>query len=151
MNGWLVAAAVLLVGAVGPTVPAVATGPLRRRVGAQNHATALICLVLLLLAQGFARPSYVDTALVLSLLGPAGTLVYARLLGPDLKDDPPRGRIADRCSLVATVAVVLWLCVAAGPGRAAVKLLVTGALLVVGNQVASRALRENEPEADDDD
>ncbi|WP_242433788.1 MrpF/PhaF family protein [Streptomyces sp. CB01580] len=59
--------------------------------GAQNFATLLICLVLLLLAQGFARPSYGDAALVLALLGPAGTLVHARLLGPELPAASHRG------------------------------------------------------------
>jgi hypothetical protein len=36
--------------------------------------------------------------------------------------------------------VVLAPCVATGPSRAMVKLLVTGALLIGGNLVASRAL-----------
>lgn len=35
---------------------------------------------------------------------------------------------------------MLALCVAAGPGRAMVKLLVTGALLIGGNVIAARAL-----------
>lgn len=68
----------------------VSTGPLRRRVVAQNQATLLVCLALLLLAQGFGRSSaYTDLALVLAVLGPVGTLVYARLLADDLADDPP--------------------------------------------------------------
>ncbi|MFF8712782.1 monovalent cation/H+ antiporter complex subunit F [Streptomyces sp. NPDC015184] len=139
MNPWLLVASALLV-LIGFTVVAAATGPLARGAGAQNLATLLICLVLLLLAQGFARPSYGDAALVLALLGPAGTLVYARLLGPEL-----RGAAHHRFVWLWTPAlvavVVLPLCAAAGPGRAAVKLLVTGVLLVGGNLVGTDALR----------
>ncbi|MER6012576.1 MrpF/PhaF family protein [Streptomyces bluensis] len=35
----------------------------------------------LLTAQGYARSSYTDLALVLAVIGPAGTLVFARFLG----------------------------------------------------------------------
>lgn len=38
-------------------------------------------LVLLLLAQGYARTSYVDVALLLALLSFAGSMVFARFLG----------------------------------------------------------------------
>ncbi|WP_239158070.1 monovalent cation/H+ antiporter complex subunit F [Streptomyces sp. SID13726] len=69
----------LLAGGVGATVWGVATGPLRRRVVAQNLCTAFACPALLLLSQGYDRPSYVDLALVLALLGPVGTLVLAVL------------------------------------------------------------------------
>ncbi|MEU3215714.1 monovalent cation/H+ antiporter complex subunit F [Streptomyces sp. NPDC006971] len=140
LNPWLLSGALLLVLA-GCTVVAATTGSLARRAGAQNFATLLICLVLLLLAQGFARPSYSDAALVLALLGPAGTLVYARLLGPELPATTHRGRFTDLAAVLLTFAVVLPLCVAAGPGRAAAKLLVTGILLLVGNLVGSSALR----------
>ncbi|MER5745011.1 monovalent cation/H+ antiporter complex subunit F [Streptomyces sp. NPDC002225] len=139
MNLWLVLAAALLV-VTGFTVIAATTGPLARGAGAQNFATLLICLVLLLLAQGFARPSYGDAALVLALLGPAGTLVYARLLGTELRG-AARHRFAWLWTPALVAAVVLPLCAATGPGRAAAKLLVTGALLVVGNLVGTDALR----------
>ncbi|MEU3184148.1 monovalent cation/H+ antiporter complex subunit F [Streptomyces sp. NPDC006923] len=144
MNGWLVAAAALLVAGAGPAVVCVATGPVRRRVVAQNTATLTVCLVLLLLAQGYGRSAYTDSALVLALLGPAGTLIYARLFAGELRDDPPRGRAVDALSVLsagAAAAVVLPLCVVTGPGRALVKLLVIGVLLVAGNQVSERALR----------
>ncbi|WSQ97309.1 monovalent cation/H+ antiporter complex subunit F [Streptomyces sp. NBC_01210] len=147
MNMWLTAAAVLLVCGVGPAVRGAAAGPMGRRVIVQNLATLLVCLIVLLLAQGYERPSYVDIGLVLALLGPAGTLVYARLLGPDIHDDPSWRRATDRLAMIATPLVVLPLCVAAGPGRAAVKLLVVGALLMAGNRVASRALGGPSPEA----
>ncbi|MEV6795800.1 MrpF/PhaF family protein [Streptomyces sp. NPDC051320] len=146
MNGWLAAAAALLLCGVGPALWGVATGPVRRRVVAQNLATLLTCLVLLLLAQGYHRTAYVDLGLVLSLLGPVGTLVYARLLADELADDPPRSSRTTRPAVVATLLVVLPLCVATGPGRATVKLLVTGALLIAGNVVASRALDDPIPE-----
>jgi multisubunit Na+/H+ antiporter MnhF subunit len=147
MNFWLLAAAVLLVGGVGPAVRGVASGPMGHRVVAQNMATLLVCLAVLLLAQGYERPAYVDVGLVLALLGPAGTLVYARLLEPEIHDDPSWRRGADLFAMIATPLVVLPLCVAAGPGRAAVKLLVIGALLMAGNRIASRALSGRSREA----
>ncbi|WLW50019.1 monovalent cation/H+ antiporter complex subunit F [Streptomyces sp. YU58] len=140
MNGWILAATVALGAGAAATLWGVATGPLRRRVVAQNLSTALACLVLLLLAQGYDRPSYVDLALVLALLGPVGTLVFARLLADDLAEDPPRGWGPAYAVAGAGAAVVTALCVATGPSRASAKLLVVGALLIGGNVVASRAL-----------
>lgn len=140
MNGWLLAAALVLGGGVGATLWGVATGPLRRRVVAQNLSTALACPGLLLLAQGYDRPAYVDLALVLALLGPVGTLVFARLLADELAADPPYPRGLTWVTAGLGAAVVLALCAAAGPSRETVKLLVTGVLLIGGNLVASRAL-----------
>jgi multisubunit Na+/H+ antiporter MnhF subunit len=145
VNGWLAAAAALLVCGVGPALAGVATGPVRRRVVAQNMATLLVCLVLLLLAQGYARSSYLDAALVLALLGPAGTLIYARLFVEELREDPPRGRRWEAVSAVLCAAVVLPLCGVTDPGRATVKLIVIGAILVAGNLVSSYALRAGAP------
>ncbi|UNO38832.1 MrpF/PhaF family protein [Streptomyces sp. MST-110588] len=143
MNGWSAAAVALLLVGVAPAVWGAAGGPVRRRVLAQNVATPAGCLVLLLLAQGYERPAYADLALVLAVLGPAGTLVFARLLEDELAADPPRGRVARALTpLVATAAalVVLPLCLATDPGRATVKTLVIGALLVAGNVLSTRAL-----------
>ncbi|WP_331447041.1 monovalent cation/H+ antiporter complex subunit F [Streptomyces xanthochromogenes] len=140
MNGWLVAATVLLAVGFGPVVWGVATGPLERRVVAQNFGTSVVCLVLLLLSQGYARPSYVDLALVLAVLGPAGTLVYARLFAEDLNDDPPHAHALTVVAASAAVVVVVAMCLATGAGRATVKLVLIGALLVAGNVIASRAL-----------
>ncbi|MGF0176494.1 monovalent cation/H+ antiporter complex subunit F [Streptomyces sp. Marseille-Q5077] len=140
MNGWLLAATVVLGGGVGATAWGVATGPLRRRVVAQNLSTALACPGLLLLAQGYDRPAYVDLALVLALLGPVGTLVCARLLTGELADDPPRAWGLTWAAAGLGAAVVLALCVAEGPSRAMLKVLLTGALLIGGNIVASHAL-----------
>ncbi|MET9760841.1 monovalent cation/H+ antiporter complex subunit F [Streptomyces sp. NPDC006372] len=140
MNGWVLAATSTLGTGLTGALWGVATGPLRRRVVAQNLSTAVACPGLLLLAQGYGRPSYVDLALVLALLGPVGTLVFARLLGDELAEDPPRARIATWAAAGFGVVVVLALCAVTGPGRAMAKLLVTGALLVGGNLLASRAL-----------
>ncbi|MEU6478768.1 monovalent cation/H+ antiporter complex subunit F [Streptomyces sp. NPDC047017] len=140
MNGWLLAAAVILAVGLGTTLWGVATGPLRRRVVAQNLSTALVCPGLLLLAQGYHRTSYVDLALLLALLGPVGTLVFARLLAGELAGDRPRAWGLTWAAAGLGTAVVLVLCVVTGPGRAMVKLLVVGALLVGGNLIASRAL-----------
>ncbi|WP_039934346.1 monovalent cation/H+ antiporter complex subunit F [Streptomyces viridochromogenes] len=140
MNGWILAATLTLGTGLAAALWGVATGPLRRRVVAQNLSTAVACPGLLLLAQGYDRPSYVDLALVLALLGPVGTLVFARLLGDELAENPPRARIATGAAAGFGAVVVLALCVVTGPGRATAKLLVTGALLIGGNLLASRAL-----------
>ncbi len=140
MNGWTLTAAIALGAGVGATVWGAATGPLRRRVVAQNLSSAVACPGLLLLAQGFGRTSYVDLALLLALLGPVGTLVFARLLADHLTEDPPRAWGVTLAVAGYGAVVVLVLCAVTGPGRAMVKLLVIGALLISGNLVASRAL-----------
>ncbi|WP_329461569.1 MrpF/PhaF family protein [Streptomyces sp. NBC_01431] len=145
MNGWLAAAAALLVAGLGPVVWGVATGSLGRRVVAQNFATSAVCLVMLLLSQGYTRPAYVDLALVLAVLGPAGTLVYARLLADELNDDPPHANLLTALAASATAVVVVATCVATGPGRAMVKLVLIGVLIVAGNVIASRALAGGYP------
>ncbi|MFG2290397.1 monovalent cation/H+ antiporter complex subunit F [Streptomyces sp. NPDC048595] len=143
MNGWTAAGTALLLCGVTPAAYGAASGPVGRRVPAQNLATTLLALVFLLLAQGFRRTAYVDTALVLCVLGPAGTLLYVRLLADRVAADPPRPRTlraTTGLNYLAVVAVVVPLCLAAGPGRAALKLLVIGALLALGSRVAGRAL-----------
>ncbi|MER5748713.1 monovalent cation/H+ antiporter complex subunit F [Streptomyces sp. NPDC002088] len=140
MNGWLLAATTVLAGGVGASLWGVATGPLRRRVVAQNLSTAVACSALLLLAQAYDRPAYVDLALVLALLGPVGTLVFARLLADELTGDPPRAWGVTWAAAGLGAVVVLVLCAATGPSRAMAKLLVIGALLIGGNVIASRAL-----------
>jgi multisubunit Na+/H+ antiporter MnhF subunit len=129
-----------LAGGLGTALWGVATGPLRRRVVAQNLSSAVACPGLLLLSEAYDRPSYVDLALVLALLGPVGTLVFARLLADELADDPPRAWGVTWAAATLAATVVLVLCAVTGPSRAMVKLLVVGALLIGGNVVASRAL-----------
>ncbi|MBL1099289.1 monovalent cation/H+ antiporter complex subunit F [Streptomyces coffeae] len=143
MNGWIAAGAALLACGVAPAAGCAATGPVRRRVPAQNLTSTFLSLVFLLLAQGFHRTAYTDTALVLSVLGPAGTLLYVRLLADELADRPPRPRVlrtVTTLSYLAVPAVLLPLCFITGPGRAMGKLLVIGALLVCGSWSAARAV-----------
>ncbi|MGW4276276.1 monovalent cation/H+ antiporter complex subunit F [Streptomyces sp. SID10815] len=140
MNGWLLAATAVLAVGLGAGLWGVSTGPLGRRVTAQNLSTAMVCPGLLLLAQGYGRTSYVDLALLLALLGPVGTLVFARLLADELADDPPRAWGLTWAAAAVGAVVVTVLCAVAGPGRAMVKLLLIGALLIGGNLMASRAL-----------
>jgi len=160
VNGWILAATVVLAGGGAAVLWGVTSGPMSRRVVAQNLATSVACPALLLLAQGYDRPAYVDLALLMALLGPIGTLVFARLLAVDLAGDRPRaGRESPACrandgnfasgpaawgptwaAAALGAGVVVAVCVATGPGRAMVKLLVTGALLIGGNVIASRAL-----------
>lgn len=146
MNGWLVTAGVVLGGGGAATMYGVATGPLRRRVVAQNLFTAIACPGLLLLSQAYDRPAYVDLALVLALLGPVGTLVFARLLADELAADPPSARGPTLAAAALTAVVVPVLCAAVGPSREMLKLLVVGVLLIVGNVVASRALSGGFPQ-----
>ncbi len=140
MNGWLVAAAVLLAGGLGPGLWGASRGSPGRRVVAQNMATLLLCLLFLLLAQGFGRTAYVDLALVVCVLGPAGTLVFAKLLADEITETPPGTRLLTPVTLIATPLTVIPMCVAAGPGRSTVKLLVIGALLIAGGFVTTASL-----------
>ncbi|MFF7970092.1 monovalent cation/H+ antiporter complex subunit F [Streptomyces sp. NPDC007905] len=140
MNGWILAATVVLGAGGAAALWGVATGPLPRRAVAQNLATSVVCPALLLLSEGYGRPSYVDLALLMALLGPVGTLVFARLLADELEDDQPRAWGLTWTAAGLSAVVVVAVCVATGPGRAMAKLLVIGALLIAGNVIASRAL-----------
>lgn len=136
-DGWLVAALVP-VAALAPVLWRVARGAPRDRLVAQNLAQLLAALALLLAAQGFGRPAYLDTALLLSVLAPAGTLVYARFLG-----GVPPAPVVRWTALAGVPATVLPLCVATGPGRQSVKLLVIGALLLAGCLATSSGSQES--------
>jgi multisubunit Na+/H+ antiporter MnhF subunit len=140
VNGWILAATVVLAGGGAAALWGVTTGPMARRVVAQNLTTSVLCPTLLLLSQGYSRPAYVDLALLLALLGPIGTLVFARTLSDDLEGQQASAWGLTYAAAGLGAAVVVALCVATGPGRAMVKLLVIGALLIGGNLVASRAL-----------
>ncbi|MEU1010051.1 MrpF/PhaF family protein [Streptomyces sp. NPDC005890] len=139
MNGWILAATVDLGGGGAAALWGVATGPPARRMIAQNLTTSVVCPALLLLAQGYGRPAYVDLALLLALLGPVGTLVFARLLSDELARRPSAWGLTWAAAGLGAV-VVVALCVAGGPGRSMVKLLLTGTLVIGGNLIASRAL-----------
>ncbi|MFG2357144.1 monovalent cation/H+ antiporter complex subunit F [Streptomyces sp. NPDC048521] len=140
MNGWILAATVELGGGGAAALWGVTTGPTARRVIAQNLTTSAVCPALLLLSQGYGRPSYVDLALLLALLGPVGTLVFARLLSDELERERSSAWGLTWTAAGLGAVVVVALCVATGPGRAMVKLLVIGALLIGGNVIAARAL-----------
>lgn len=83
MNAWLVAAAALSALGLTPCVWWVCRGEPQERLAALNLASTLLAALLALISQGFGRTSYIDMALVLSVLGPAGTLVFARFLGAE--------------------------------------------------------------------
>ncbi|MCH6160675.1 monovalent cation/H+ antiporter complex subunit F [Streptomyces marispadix] len=125
-EGWLIAAALPSL-CLAPVLWYVATGAPARRLVALNLAQLLVAIALLLSAQGFRRPDFLDLALVLAVLAPAGTLVYARFLG-GLRP----ARVVRWTALVGVPASVVPLCVTAGPGRQAVKVLVIGGLLLAG-------------------
>jgi multisubunit Na+/H+ antiporter MnhF subunit len=140
VNGWILAAAVEIGGAGTAALWGVTTGAPGRRVVAQNMTTSALCPALLLLSQGYGRPAYVDLALLLALLGPIGTLVFARLLSGELERERPSAWGLTWTAAALSAVVVAAVCVPTGPGRAMVKLLVIGALLITGNVIASRAL-----------
>ncbi|MGW0768962.1 monovalent cation/H+ antiporter complex subunit F [Streptomyces sp. NPDC002676] len=92
MNAWLAGAAVLATLGMPPCLWAVARGSAHERLAGLNLATAFATVLFLLTAQGVGRSSYADSALVLAVLGPAGTLVFARLLGGRSSDAEGTGR-----------------------------------------------------------
>jgi multicomponent Na+:H+ antiporter subunit F len=73
-------ALVLLVGGFGSCLLAVLRRDPVRRLVVLELASALVVLVLLLLAAGYHRSTYVDVALVFAVVSFAGSLVYARFL-----------------------------------------------------------------------
>ncbi|KJS62020.1 monovalent cation/H+ antiporter complex subunit F [Streptomyces rubellomurinus] len=83
MNAWLLAAAFLAAGGLGPCLLVGLRGAPHARLAGLNLAAAAASAVLLLLAQGFSRTSYTDLALDLAVLAPAGTLVFTRFLAGD--------------------------------------------------------------------
>lgn len=86
MNAWLQAAAVLLTVGLPPCAWVVCRATPQERVTGLNLAATLTTVLFLLLAQGYGRTDYQDLALVLAVVGPAGTLVFSRLLGPRGRD-----------------------------------------------------------------
>lgn len=79
MNGWLIAATLLLLGLV-PCLIVMMRGSIVEALVGLQMAGVLETVVLLLLAEGFHRPAFFDLALVLALLALAGGLVFARML-----------------------------------------------------------------------
>ena len=79
MNAWLVAATALVVGLL-PCLVVCLRAPIMDALVALELSSVLIALVLVLLAEGFARSSYYTLPLVLSVLGFGGSLVFVRFL-----------------------------------------------------------------------
>lgn len=78
---WIVSAAVLLGGGLGPALVLTARGgPAGRLVGLQL-AGSVTALLLLVLSAMVDQPSFLIVPLVLVLLSFAGILVFTRLLG----------------------------------------------------------------------
>ena len=84
MNPWLLAALVLVLLGLAPCLVVTLRGEPAERLIGLEIGSVVTTLVLLLLAQGFGRPAYVDVALLLAVLSMAGALVFARFLGRSL-------------------------------------------------------------------
>jgi multisubunit Na+/H+ antiporter MnhF subunit len=81
VNGWLWAACVLLPAGVGPCAWRACRGEPAQRLAGMALAGVVATAVFLVVARGMHRSSsYTDVALVLAVLAPAGTLVFARCL-----------------------------------------------------------------------
>lgn len=76
MNIWLAAALALMAGLV-PCLIVILRAGLTEALVATQLATTLTILILLLLAQGYGRPSFADLALALALLSFPGGLLFA--------------------------------------------------------------------------
>ena len=81
MNVLLLAALVVVLGAVVPALVLLGRGTaIERLVGLELLGAAGV-LLLMLLSIGFGQPQYLISPLVLVVLAWAGTLVFTRLLG----------------------------------------------------------------------
>ncbi|MGW2560853.1 monovalent cation/H+ antiporter complex subunit F [Streptomyces sp. NPDC001514] len=80
-TAWLAAAVVLLPLGLAPCLWVSGRGAPHERLAGLSLATTTVIVLLVLIAQGFGRTGYTDMALVLAVLGPVGTLVFARFLG----------------------------------------------------------------------
>lgn len=79
MNGWLLAATILL-WSLAPLLWVLARAAVLEGLVALEIAGSIVTIVFLLLAQGFGRTIYVDLALVLAPLQFVGALVFVRML-----------------------------------------------------------------------
>lgn len=77
--GWV--ALVLVVAAAGPCLFAVCRGGPGDRLVALQSLSVTLTVVLVVLAVGQDRPSYLDVPLILALVSLAGLLVFARFFG----------------------------------------------------------------------
>ena len=79
MNPWLITAAFLLVCLIAPFTLCARGDEMSRLVGLEA-GTAMVTVILLLLAVAFNRDPFTDLALALALLAYGGGLVFARFL-----------------------------------------------------------------------
>lgn len=80
MNGWIIAAIVLLICGVLPCLWVCARASAMEGVVALELAGVISTLALLLLAEGFHRQPFADLSLVLAVLSFVGSLIYVRFM-----------------------------------------------------------------------
>jgi multicomponent Na+:H+ antiporter subunit F len=80
MNGWVLAAIVLVLGGLVPCLAVSLRASAMEGLVALELAGMISVLVLLLLAEGFQRQPFVDLALVLAVLSFVGTLAFVRYM-----------------------------------------------------------------------
>jgi multisubunit Na+/H+ antiporter MnhF subunit len=80
MNGWILAAIVLVLGGIVPCLVVSVTASLMEGLVALELTGVISVLVLLLLAEGFQRQPLVDVALALALLSFVGSLAFVRYM-----------------------------------------------------------------------
>jgi multicomponent Na+:H+ antiporter subunit F len=80
MNGWVLAAIVLVLGGLVPCLVVSFRASEMEGLVALELAGVISVLVLLLLAEGFQRQPFVDLALVLAVLSFVGTLAFVRYM-----------------------------------------------------------------------
>jgi multisubunit Na+/H+ antiporter MnhF subunit len=79
VNGWLIAATILLAASAAPLWIVFRAGIMEALVGLEL-ATVLDTLAVAMLAEGLHRQSVFDLAIVLAVLGFIGSLTFARFL-----------------------------------------------------------------------
>ena len=80
MNGWVLAAIVLVLGGLVPCLAVSLRASEMEGLVALELARVISVLMLLLLAEGFQRQPFVDLALVLAVLSFVGTLAFVRYM-----------------------------------------------------------------------
>ena len=80
MNGWVLAAIVLVLGGLVPCLVVSLRASAMEGLVALELGGVISTLVFLLLAEGFQRQPFVDLALVLAVLSFVGTLAFVRYM-----------------------------------------------------------------------
>ena len=80
MNIWFVGATILLLALV-PVAYVLIRGELIEALVALQLAGTVVCVVLLLISEGFKRNSYYSLPLVLAFTNVVGVLIFVRFLG----------------------------------------------------------------------